>query len=220
MVFCSCVLFPAEKPLNPRLLFTVGSDFLEPVQSVALKGSIEFESEDHDEFGTFQLVINRGDSLAFVIEGPFKVDIFRLVMIDKTAYARDRDSDQWTVVEPDEKLEIPEYGIESFTPDLIGYFIFPQFYSTGYLVFDSEKMILSSEEYSFKLIPSPNDRSFNMGYNEIGMNAFYGKRKDFSGGFYPSRIQVIQSDRNWKLSFEIEKIKLNPPVSSKFWDRY
>jgi hypothetical protein len=219
MVFSSCIIGPGEKPLNPRLLFTVGSEFLESAESVALKGSIEFESEDHHETGSFQMILNRGDSLAFIIEGPFKVDIFRMVMIDRTAYARNRDSDQWTVVRPDEKLALPEYGIENFTPDILGYFVFPQFYSTGTLVFDSEKMFLSSEEYSFRLIPSPNNRSFTMGYAAIGLNATYSRRKDFTGGFHPSKIQVVQPDQNWKILFEIEKLKLNPRVSSKIWDR-
>lgn len=219
LFFCSCIIGRSEKPLNPRLLFTVGSEFLETAQSVALKGSIEFRSEDHHDNGSFHLVLNRGDSLAFLIEGPFQIDIFRLVLIDNTAYVRGRDADLWTVVKPYERLAVPEYGIENLTPGLLGYFIFPQFYSAAGLVFDSEGMILSSEEYSFILTPSPDNKSFTLGYAEIGLSAFYSIRKDFAGGFYPSIIQVIQPEGSWEISFEIEKLILNPRVSSKIWNR-
>ena len=219
LLLCSCVVGRSEKPLDPRLLFTVGSEFLETAQSVALKGSIEFKNRDHHESGSFQLVINRGDSLAFVIEGPFQIDIFRLVFVDNIAYARGRDSHLWTVIRPDESLAVPEYGIENLTPGLLRYFVFPQFYSTENLLFDSEKMILSSEEHSFKLYLSHDDRSFTLRYAEIGMNASYSQRKDLSGGFYPSAIKLMQQDENWEILFEIEKLILDPRVSSKTWNR-
>lgn len=218
-VFYSCVLFPGEKPLNPRLLFTVGSEPLESVESAALKGSIEFEGEGRHESGSFQLIVNRGDSLAFVIEGPFKIDVFRMVMIEKTAYARDRDSDSWTVVNPDERLSIPEYGIENFTPDILGYFVFPQFYAAGDMNFDSDKLLLSSDEYSFRILPSRNVSTFTMENRQIDLTASYARRKDRGSIYYPSRIEISKPDRNWKISFEIEKIRLDPEISSKIWDR-
>jgi len=215
----SCVLFPGDKPLEPRLLFTVGSEFLEPAGSVALKGSIEFDNGDYSESGSFQMIMNRGDSLAFVIEGPFKIDIFRLVLVDKTAYARDRNSEFWTVVRPDEKLAIPEYGIENLTPDFLGYFVFPQFYSTGSLQFDSEKMLLTSPEYSFGLFPSRNKRSFTMENREIDLQATYLDRKNLGDGYYPSRIEISRPGNSWKISFEIDKVRLDPRISSKVWER-
>jgi hypothetical protein len=219
LVLNSCVLFPGDKPLEPRLMFTVGSKFLEPAGSVALKGSIEFENGRISESGSFQMIMNRGDSLAFIIEGPFKIDIFRLVLVDKTAYARDRSSDLWTVVRPDEKLEIPEYGIDNLTPDFLGYFVFPQFYSTGSLHFDSEKMLLTSPEYSFGIFPSRNKGSFTMENREIGLQAVYSGRKSFVDGYYPSRIEISRPGNSWKITFEIEKVRLDPRVSPEVWER-
>lgn len=219
LIFYSCVLFPGDKPLDPRLLFTIGSEFLEPAGSVALKGSIEFESEDYSESGSFQMIMNRGDSLAFIIEGPFKIDIFRLVLVDKTAYTWDRNSEYWTVVRPDEKLEIPEYGIENLTPDFLGYFVFPQYYSTGGLHFDSEKTLLSSPEYSFVLFPSRDKKTFAMENREIGLRAIYSGRKSFAEGYYPSRIEISRPGNSWKISLEIEKVRLDPRISPNIWER-
>ena len=213
------MLFPGDKPLDPRLLFTIGSEFLEPAGSVALKGSIEFESEDYSESGSFQMIMNRGDSLAFIIEGPFKIDIFRLVLVDKTAYTWDRNSEYWTVVRPDEKLEIPEYGIENLTPDFLGYFVFPQYYSTGGLHFDSEKTLLSSPEYSFVLFPSRDKKTFAMENREIGLRAIYSGRKSFAEGYYPSRIEISRPGNSWKISLEIEKVRLDPRISPNIWER-
>ncbi|UCC79072.1 MAG: hypothetical protein JSW64_12460 [Candidatus Zixiibacteriota bacterium] len=219
MLTSSCIFIPARKPLNPRLLFTVGSEFLEDTESIAIRGSIDFEDRNHRESGSFSLVANRGDSLAFIIEGPFKVDIFRLVIIDETACARDRESDEWTVVGADEKLMIPDYGIGSITPDLLGYYIFPQFYLQSSLWFDPEQMTVSTEIYTFHILPSGNQKSFVFSSADQDLSALYGRRKDFGGGFYPSTIEISPIDKSWRIRLEIDKIKPNPKIPDNIWRR-
>lgn len=219
MFTSSCIFIPAEKPLNPRLLFTVGSAFLENVESIAIRGSIDFEDNYHRESGSFSLIANRGDSLAFIIEGPFKVDIFRLVIVDETAYAIDRESDEWTVVAADEKLMIPDYGIKSITPDLLGYYIFPQFYLQSGLWFDPEQMTISTEYYSFNIHPSGNQKSFILSGADRDLSALYSRRKDFGNGYYPSRIEISPVDESWQIRLDIDKIRLNPNIKDRIWSR-
>ncbi len=215
----SCIFFAAEKPLNPRLLFSVGSEFLENKESIAIKGSIDFEDKYHRESGSFSLIANRGDSLAFIIEGPFKVDVFRLVIVDETAYAMDRESDEWTVVAADEKLMIPDYGIGSMTPDLLGYYVFPQFYLQSGLWFDPEQMTVSTEDYSFNIHPSGNQKSFVLSGSDQDPAALYSRRKDFGGGYYPSRIEISPVDESWRIRLEIDKFKPNPKIPNDVWRR-
>lgn len=219
MLASSCIFIPAEKPLNPRLLFTVGSEFLKNSKSIAIRGSIDFEDNYHRESGSFSLIANRGDSLAFIIEGPFNVDIFRLVIVDETAYAIDRESDEWTVVAADEKLMIPDYGIESVTPDLLGYYIFPQFYLQSGFGFDPEQMTISTENYSFIIHPSGNQKSFVLSGVDQNLTAFYSRRKDSGSGYYPSRIEISPVDESWQIRLEIDKIRLNPNLSERIWRR-
>ena len=215
----SCILIPAEKPLNPRLLFTVGSMFLENAESIALKGSIDFEDKYHRESGSFNLIMNRGDSLAFLIEGPFKIDLFRLVIVDETAYAIDRESDIWTVAAADEKLMIPDYGIRSITPDLLGYYVFPQFYLRSGLSFDPGKMTVSTEDYSLKIHPSGNQKSFVVSNANLDLFVIYSHRKDSGSGYYPSRIEISPFDKSWHINLEIDKIKPNPKIPIDIWER-
>jgi len=215
----SCILIPAEKPLNPRMLFTVGSEFLENTESIAVKGAIDFEDGYHRESGSFNLIINRGDSLAFLIEGPFKIDIFRLVIVNETAYAIDRESDKWTVAAADEKLIIPDYGIRGITPDLLGYYIFPQFYLSGDSRFNPVNMTISKDGYVFHLNPSKNQKSFALSGTDSDLFAIYSRRKDSGGGYYPSKISISQRDESWRISLEIDKIRLNPKIPARIWDR-
>lgn len=215
----SCILIPSEKPLNPRLLFTVGSEFLENTESIAIKGAIDFEDGYHRETGSFNLIMNRGDSLAFLVEGPFKIDIFRLVIVNETAFAIDRESDKWTVAAADEKLIVPDYGIRSITPDLLGYYIFPQFYLSGDSRFNPDNMTVSKDGYIFRLSPSKNQKSFNLMGTNSDLMAVYSRRKDSGGGYYPSKIAISPHDESWRISLEIDKIRLNPKIPDKIWDR-
>lgn len=219
LLFSSCIIAPAEKSLNPRLLFTVGSEFLENIESVALKGSIDFEDKGGNQAGTFQLVINRGDSLAFIIEGPFKIDVFRLIIADGAAYVMDKESDNWVVVSKNEKILIPDYGVDSIIPDAIGYCLFPQFYMRTELRLDAEKMLISSDEYDFHIAPSRNQTSFTLSGGELNLSAFYGRRKNLNGGYYPSLVEISSPQKDWRITIEIERIKLNPKISSKIWER-
>ncbi|UCE66283.1 MAG: hypothetical protein JSU85_15800 [Candidatus Zixiibacteriota bacterium] len=215
----SCILIPAEKPLNPRLLFTLGSEFLENTESIAVKGAIDFEDDYNRESGSFNLIINRGDSLAFLIEGPFKIDIFRLIIVNQTAFAIDRESDTWTVAATDEKLIIPDYGIRGITPDLLGHYIFPQFYLSGDSRFNSDNMTISKDGYVFHLNPSRDQKSFTLTSAEQDLSAVYSRRKDTGGGYYPSKIAISPHDESWRISLEIDRIKLNPEIPARIWDR-
>ena len=205
--------------MNPRLLFTVGSQFLENVESVALKGSIEFEDHSRSQSGSFQMVMNRGDSLAFIIEGPLKIDVFRLILVDNIAYYTDRETGVWSEIPGNEKLILPDYGIECIRPDALVYYVFPQFYFQKGQGLNLDKMIISSDDYDFYLTPSGNNSSFTLFNQGLNLTASYSRRKDLGNGYYPSHVEIYAPYENWRISLEIEKIKLNPEKSAKIWDR-
>lgn len=215
----SCVFIRSDKPLNPRLLFTVGSDFLQSAESVALKGDIDYRDGDQYQSGSFQLIMNHGDSLAMIVEGPLNIDVFRLIIADQTAYAWDRDSDSWRSSPDNDKLFISDYGIESLSPDRFGYYVFPQFYVNRELHLDPEKMTLSSGGYLSYIERSGNETAFSVFDNESNLAISYGKRKDLGNGFYPSFIQISSPGGQWRILMEIKKIRVNPGNFRKAWDR-
>jgi len=135
------------------------------------------------------------------------------------AYAKDRESDDWTIAAKNEKLLIPDYGIESINPDVLGYLIFPQFYSQSELGLDPDRMIISSDDYDFYIKPYRDQKSFALMNEELGLTAFYGRRKDLNSGYYPSVIEISPYDENWRIRLEIDKIRLNPKMPARIWDR-
>ncbi len=219
VVFSSCIVPWQGKPLDPGLLFTIGSDFLQNASSVALRGTIQFNGSKGSQSGSFQMIINRGDSLMFLIEGPLKIDIFKLVVFGDEAYARDREFPGWTMYGQNDRLEIPEYGIEDLTPFDIGYFVFPQFYYQNSIVSGSGKKILFLGNQEFVVNSNPDRRSFSVWNQYLNLYADYSKRKENANGYYPAEIFIFSNDNEWKISLKIEKLKLNPKIPSRVWER-
>lgn len=219
VVFSSCIVPWQGKPLDPGLLFSIGSDFLQNTSSIALRGTIQFKGARGSQSGSFRMIINRGDSLMFLIEGPLKIDIFKLVVIGNEAYALDRQSPGWTVYGQNDRLEIPEYGIEDLTPFDLGYFVFPQFYFQNFFVNGSGKEILFLGNQEFIVKSNPDLKSFSIWNQELNLLANFGKRKDRADGYFPSEISIFSKDKKWEISLEIEKIKLNPKIPSRVWER-
>ena len=215
----SCEFLKKELPLNPRLLFTVGSEFLESADAVALKGSIDYRDEGRRDSGSFQLVLNHGDSLALFIEGPLKIDVFRLIVAGNATYAWDRDSGQWSTGAFDDDSYLADYGIRGVSGDILGYCIFPQLYLNNGLRFDRDRSILAYDAGEFYVEPSRPRDSFSMTDRRSGLIITYGKRKDYPGGYYPSLVEIMTPDGKRRISLHIEKIKLNPEFSSGLWDR-
>jgi hypothetical protein len=216
----SCIFIQNEKPLNPRLLFTVGSEFLASAENIALKGSIDYRDADNDESGSFQLVMNHGDSLAFFIEGPLKIDVFRLIIIGGSAYAWDRESGDWVISPENDESMMSDYGIENVSPVHLGLYLFPQFYLKSGLNFDPEKMTLSLHDKILYIEPSQNQGSFSIMDRESGLLVSYGRRQDFGGGFYASNVEITSPGQNWRITLRIEKIRPNPDISADIWARY
>ena len=219
MIFSSCILIPSGKPLNPRLLFTVGSEFLNGAESVALKGDIEYEDDRHNDSGTFTLIMTGGDSLAFLVEGPFKVDVFRLIIADHFAYAMDRESGDWTVEPADENLSIPDYGIDGVTPEMFKYSVLPQYYLGNELFFDPRNSVLETDTRAFQIISSSNNKSFTLSSPDLDLLIIYGKRRDIGTGYYPSKIEIAPFNKSWSITLTIDKIRINPSIPSSVWDR-
>lgn len=219
IVLSSCIMPWQGKPLDPGLLFTIGSDFLQNTSSMALRGTIRFKGLKGSQSGSFQMIMNKGDSLMFLIEGPLKIDIFKLVVIGTKAYALDRESPDWTTYGQNDRLEIPEYGIEGLAPFDIGHFVFPQFYFQNSIIDGSGKKILLISNQEFIVKSNPDRRSFSIWNQGLNLFAVYGKRKDRSDGYFPAEISIFPNDRKWEISLKIEKIKLNPRIPSRVWER-
>ncbi len=205
--------------LDPDLLFTIGSDFLDGTSSLAIRGTIRFRGPQVSESGSFQMMLNRGDSLMFLIEGPLKLDIFKLVVIDGTAYALERGSPGWTEFGLNDPLEFPEYGIKDITPFELGNIVFPQFYYQDSNINSSGGRIVYIGDKQYYLRSSPDSKSFTISNNESNIHSDYSKRKEISSGFFPSKIAVFQPEKKWKVIFEIDRVKINPNIPGRAWER-
>ncbi len=209
---------PARKPLNPRLLFTAGSSFLTNAESVALKGKIEFQGSGMAQTGSYELFISGMDSVSFLVEGPFGSDIFRMVIAGDDAFMlADRD-EGWVTLHQGEEIAVAEYGIEYISPFLLGLYAFPQFYLRSGEIPDS------SDEYSYRdqMLTShqgQDEREFVLTEPRSQISAAYGERKEFEGGFYPSQIKIFRPDRDWQITLQIEKIRVNPSLPGRIWRR-
>lgn len=192
--------------------------FLHDASTLAIKGSIEFKSGVAIESGSFQLFLNGPDSLSFLIEGPFKVDLFRLVIADHRAYAYSRDDRKWYRFKKGDFLEIPEYGIEKLSPFLLGNYILPQYYLR---LADSEsstnRLISPYEDMEFYFESGAGKRSFLLSCWNADIVALYSHRINHGGGFYPSRVEIFDRTESWRISLEINKIRINPSIPAKIW---
>jgi hypothetical protein len=215
-ILFACGLPPREKSLEPRQLFTSGSSFLDNIGSVALKGQISFEGGTIDQSGSFQLLISGPDSLSFIVEGPFGTDIFRMIIDRDTAYLRSNKEDGWEMLNRDEDISIPEFGIENISPFLLGLFAFPQYY------LNSKSGDSLSDEYYFRnqQIVSQygrNDREFLLIDPHSLVAGAYTKRKNFDDGFFPSMIRIFEPGHDWQITLQIDKIRLSPPLPESIW---
>lgn len=207
-----------DQPLNPRILFSTGAKFLHKASTLAIKGSIEFRSGVAIESGSFQLFLNGPDSLSFLIEGPFKVDLFRLVIADPYAYAYSRDDGKWFRLKRGDLLDIPEYGIEKLTPFLLGIYIFPQYYLR---LADSEnasnRLISHFDNMEFYIESGGAKRSFVLSRRNDDIMALYSRRKNHKGKYYLSRVEIFDRTESWRIRLEIDKIRINPSIPAKLW---
>jgi hypothetical protein len=209
-----------NQPLNPRILFSTGSRFLHEASTLAIKGSIEFDSGVAIESGSFQLFINGPDSISFLIEGPFKVDVFRLVIADDLASAYSRAEGEWYGFKRGELLDIPEYGIEKMTPFLLGTYILPQYYLRPAGSADAPITLVSpSDNVEFHIESGTPERSFLLSRGNADIIAVYSRRKNHGDGFYPSQVEIFDKTESWRISLEIDKIRINPSIPAKLWLR-
>ncbi len=216
----SCGAPPADKPLDPRLTFSIGSSFLEGVSTVALKGQIEFDDGVSRQSGDFQAFLVSSDSLSFLIEGPLGADVFKMVIVDGRAFLRSNGDDGWTVIGRGERADIADYGIENISPFLTGFFIFPQYYvrsadreeAPGELIYiyDSQEIISRS---------SDTDREFLLREPGAGISAVYSRRKEIGDGYYPSRVTIFKPGADWRIGLTITGIRLNPRIPGSAWSR-
>ncbi len=207
-----------DQPLNPRIVFSTGSRFLHDASTLAIKGSIEFKSGVAIESGSFQLFLNGPDSLSFLIEGPFKVDLFRLVIADHRAYAYSRDDGKWHMFKKGDFLEIPEYGIEKLSPFLLGNYIFPQYYlRLAGSENSSNRLISPYHNMEFYFESGAGERSFLLSCRNADIKALYSRRMNHESGFYPSQVEIFDRTESWRISLEIDKIRINPSIPAKIW---
>ena len=140
-------------------------------------------------------------------------------MVEQTAYAIDRESDEWTAVAADENLALTDYGIDGIKPEMLRYTLFPQFYLQRDLIYDQEKSALTADNYEFQVIPSKDQKSFALSGMDSDLLIFFSRRKDFGGGYYPSQIEISPFDKSWVINLEIDKIKINPRIPYEVWQR-
>ena len=212
----ACGFRPEEKPLNPRLLFTSGSAFLDSSRTAALKGKISFEGGKIAQSGSFQLFLARRDSLSFLVEGPLGADIFRMIIAGDSAYLLSNKDEGWVTLHRGEVVSIDEFGIEKISPFLLGLYAFPQYYlhsaadSSDQFIFENARILTqtSSDVRQFLLI-EPGSM----------LAAAYGNRKNRDGGYYPSTVKIFMLDHDWDINLRIEKILINPEFPEQIWER-
>lgn len=209
-----------ELPLSPRSMFTTGAEFLDDAGTVAVKGSLEFQADDESESGDFSLFISGLDSLSFLIEGPFKMDVLKIVVLPEMAVLKSRDDAQPLVLEPGQKFQVPEYGIEKLSPYMLGVYILPQYYlsltgSSGRFA----RLTSRTREGEFNSASAGNGRLVTLMSAESDLVGVYSRVKRFDGGFYPSEIEISDKYGDWRISLEIEKIKINAELPVKIWSQ-
>jgi hypothetical protein len=220
-ILFSCGIIHNEKPINPRLMFSVGSSFLDNAKTLALKGRIEFFDGRATQSGSFQMFFNGPDSMSFLIEGPLGVDVFRMVNINNESYLLSNNNDGWVLIPQGEAASIADFGIENISPHLAGIFAFPQYY-LPYLKDDStlgEQIFTYNDNILVVSTQHESTNHFGILEPETGIAAAYSKRRDIDGGFYPSRVTLLQPDEPWRLTFNITKVKVNPLIDPRIWNR-
>jgi hypothetical protein len=214
----ACIFFPQDKPLNPKLLFTVGSSFLDNAATLALKGDIDFNDGRTTQSGKFTILINGQDSLALLIEGPLNVDVFRMLLLDDAAYLYSS-KEGWQKILEGERVTIEAYGIENLSPNLTGLFAFPQFYLRSALneTYPGEYQFAFCDR-DFVLHQGQDQKGFLLMQANAKISAIYSRRHDFASGYYPSIIKIFEPDSKWQMTLHINKLRLNPQIPPQVWE--
>jgi hypothetical protein len=207
-----------ELPLSPGSMFTTGAGFLDDAGTVAVKGSIEFQADNRFESGDFSLFMNGRDSLSFLIEGPFKMDVLKIVVLPEGTVLKSRDDAQPLILKQGEKFQVPEYGIEKLSPNLLGVYILPQYYlilagSSGRFA----RLTSRTQEAEFRSASAGNGRLVTLTSAESDLVGVYSRAKRVDEGFYPSEIEISDRYGGWRISLEIEKMKIDAELPVKIW---
>jgi hypothetical protein len=212
----ACGFRPEDKPLNPRLLFTSGSAFLDSSRTAALKGKISFEGGKIAQSGSFQLFLAGRDSLSFLVEGPLGADIFRMIIAGDSAYLLSNKEEGWVTLHQGEVVSIDEFGIENISPFLLGLYAFPQYFlhstadSSDQFIFENVRILTQT---------GPDVRQFLLVEPGSMLAAAYGNRKNRDGGYYPSFVKIFMLDHDWDINLRLEKILINPDLPEQIWQR-
>lgn len=222
LLLASVLACPApdqEIEISPSLLFTTGSRYLDDVSSVALRGSIDIEGPRGAESGDFSAYLSGRDSLYFLIEGPFNVDLFRMIIIGDESFVKSRDSGSWRHFESDEPLTIEEYGIYNLVPASVAVYLFPQYY-LDYSSNDERGLTLRSKRdgLSYLAFSGVGKRSIILKEDMSNLTATYKRLKKFKSGYYPSDVRIFDDNRNWEISMKIEKVRINSEIPLRIWD--
>jgi hypothetical protein len=214
----SCNGPQGERPLSPRSMFSTGARYLDDARTLAIKGTIEFRADDKFESGDFSLFLSGPDSLSFLIEGPFKVDVFRMVVLPERAVLHSRDDPQPLVLEPDGRFRVPEYGIEKLSPSLLGVYAFPQYFLVlAGISGSSAGLFARHRQAQFTAMSTGNGNQVTMTSPESDLVATYRKARSLPGGFYPSEVEISDRSGNWRITLETEKVRKNARLPDKIW---
>lgn len=200
-------------------MFTTGSGYFRNASSMALKGSISIDGPGGKESGDFSAYLTGRDSVFFLIEGPFNVDLFRMIIIGDDSYFRSRNEDYWQNFSADEPLTMEEYGIYDLVPTSLAVYLFPQYFLSKSSD-DERGIVLRSKRdgSTFTAFPGVAGKSVILTEDGSNLTATYKNPKKTERGYYPSEIKIFDDNRNWRISVNIEKIKVNSRIPSKIWD--
>jgi hypothetical protein len=216
----SCVFTPQEKPLNPKLLFTVGSSFLSDATSLALKGHIEFSDSHGSQSGGFEMFMAGRDSLSFLIEGPLGADVFRMIVLDTTAYLLSNHDEGWVTLGRLERASVAEYGIDNISPFETGLIIFPQYFVDSFQDKSYEGIVFFNYlGQNYLCAIADDNKRFTIQARDIIVISEYSRPSSFGDGFYPSQILVSPPQGNWRILLRIESIRVNPRIPARTWLR-
>lgn len=218
LLMTSCGLLAPEKPLNPKVTFSVGSSFLADAPDLAIRGRIEFESEMKSQAGSYRLFIEGKDSLSFLIEGPLGADLIHLIALRDSAYLYSSADQGWITIGPGESASIEEYGISNLSPFLIGALLLPQHFIGPLGDADAQQAYRANYD-GHELVVSQGqiENEFRISESESHLVARYGRRKDVGDGFYPSQVTISDFNSSWRLRIHIERLKLNPEIPASTW---
>ena len=185
---------------------------------MALKGRIEYEDARVRQEGSFKLFLTGPDSLSFLIEGPLHVDVFRMIILGEDAHLLSSEDEGWRILHKGERVAVAEYGVDNISPFLTGLFAFPQYFIRA---LDGET---GPGEYGFSWDDEPftcraarKQMEFSISQKNSGIKAVYGGRKDFENGFYPSKIEITNAPGSWRITLNIDAVRVNPQIPQSVW---